>query len=221
MIVIDDVHGRKTWKYFVDKTKKNLFIGDYFDDYENTNAKDQIDNFLDIVEFCKNTDSIMLAGNHDTLSYVLGEQCSGYQSTAAPAIRQALKENPLLAAYTDGKYLFTHAGVSKVWLEEVEIEYTDIYDLVDKINGLWLCKPMSFMFNGSKMDSYGNSPQQGPMWARNNVIFKHGVEFPQVFGHTTKDKPVNIGQSLGKELWNIDTGNKYQIEIIDNQLVYY
>lgn len=219
-IVIDDVHGRTKWRHYVDKDKLNVFIGDYFDNYENTPAKEQINNFLNIVEFCKTYNGVMLAGNHDTLSYVVGEQCAGYQIRAAPSIKQVLEENPLLAAYTDGKYLFTHAGVSKVWLEEVGIEYTDIQDLTDKINELWLHKPKSFMFNGNRMDFYGESPQQGPMWARNNVIFKHGVDFPQVFGHTQKDKPVNIGKSIGKEYWNIDTGNRYQIEIINNELTY-
>ena len=75
IIVVPDVHGRTHWKKAASKltfgeVDEIVFVGDYFDSF-NINGEDQINNFLDIIEFQKNNlDRVtLLTGNHD-LQYI-------------------------------------------------------------------------------------------------------------------------------------------------------
>ena len=56
-IVISDVHGRDLWKQIVaqeNDADRFVFLGDYFDSFK-IKGTDQLQNFLDIIEFKENS----------------------------------------------------------------------------------------------------------------------------------------------------------------------
>lgn len=66
-LFLGDIHGRDIWKDIINKENpdKVIFIGDYFDSF-NILWDIQLLNFLDIMEFKKNSEKevITLLGNH-------------------------------------------------------------------------------------------------------------------------------------------------------------
>jgi hypothetical protein len=191
-IVIGDIHGRTVWKLIIQTEKPDfvIFMGDYFDNKDGISAVEQLHNFLEIVAYKKeNSDKcVLLLGNHD-LSYwpgIYGAGVSGYQAGAAASFTQALLENKeyLQMAYGDGERIYTHAGVSKVWLEANG--WGDDAPIVPFVNELWEYKPLAFEFNG--IDPYGDSVTQGPTWIRPRSLMKSWQKDKdkptQVVGHT-------------------------------------
>ena len=65
--IIGDIHGRKEWNNLVSPEDMNIFLGDYFDPYDNIDFDDLKNNFLDIMGFKINypNNVILLYGNHD------------------------------------------------------------------------------------------------------------------------------------------------------------
>jgi predicted phosphodiesterase len=67
-IILGDTHGTTFWKLISQLEKdadRFIFIGDYFDSFE-IKGLDQINNFLDIIEYKKTSDKeiVLLIGNH-------------------------------------------------------------------------------------------------------------------------------------------------------------
>jgi len=214
-IICSDLHGRTLWKKIVAKEKgKVIILGDYFDSFD-IHSNLQIQNFLDIIEFKKNNDCILLVGNHDWNQYVsLPGESSGYDAIMAPQIREVLVANKehLQAAYYEDGWLFTHAGVSTFWLENNGIEWKTGEELADKINKLFLENPLAFAFNGSRKDVSGTSPQQGPFWIRPETLINYTVPFNQVIGHTVHKEP-QILKVKNKNIICLDTCNNHYLII--------
>ena len=97
-LAIGDIHGKNCWKDFIsDKYENIYFVGDYFDNYEETPAVTQIHNFKEICSLARNDSRVHLCvGNHD-FHYLRGlpksEQYSGFQWYARFDIQEALEEN--------------------------------------------------------------------------------------------------------------------------------
>lgn len=138
IVGIGDVHGRKEWKEVLNQVTDwdhVVFVGDYFDSYENFTPKQQIDNFEEIVSFKEaNLDRVtLLYGNHD-YHYVEETRYSGFNVALKPQIKYRLKE--LLKAgilqtcktfeLESGPWCFTHAGISEDWLVHQLDTYADI-----------------------------------------------------------------------------------------------
>ena len=178
--VIPDIHQSTHWKKVdIDAVDKVIFLGDYFDCWENK-WPGQIDNFKAIIRLKKkNVDKVdVLFGNHDT-SYLLNEQCSGYQPHHAldieKAIKTAFKYMQVVAIY-DG-WLFSHAGVSYKWMKCAGIKS------VEDINQLFTQKPNYFRWVGP--DGYGNNENEGCLWIRVPALMKTAVKgHNQVVGHS-------------------------------------
>ena len=64
--------------------------------------------------------------------------------------------------------LFSHAGVSQVWLDDLGYDVNE--PLEEYINNMWLYKPIAFVFNGS--NPYGDDIQQTPTWIRPRSLMK-------------------------------------------------
>lgn len=235
LIVIGDIHGNPLWKEIVKKhgTKNVLyiFVGDYFDSFI-YNCLDQIHNFNEIIQFKKeNIDNvILLIGNHDYqyFSEIPDKGLtSGYQGDAkAYNITVCLIHNReyLQMAFSYENYLFTHAGLSPIWIKEIEnyvpIESPnlDAQSLADYINMLWEFKPLIFKFI-SGGDSSGNDKYQSPIWIRPTALIESWINIKnnitQIVGHTKqiqidiKDKFIFID--------TINTNNEYLI--IENNTV--
>ena len=137
----------------------------------------------------------MLIGNHDhhyfpEIGYT---GTSGYQHRIAPSITQVIDENRhhLQMAYGFDNYLFTHAGVSPVFMDQVfgKDDWSKESVVVD-LNELFRYKPKAFEFNG--FDAYGDNSTQTPIWIRprslmsSNKKHEKGLkkDYIQVVGHT-------------------------------------
>ncbi len=199
-LCIGDIHGRSNWKlaiYQEEPVDRVIFIGDYFDSFD-ISGVEQIHNFKEIIYYKKTNpqvEVIMLLGNHD-MSYYPGftdTAISGYQHRMAPSIKQVVEENKehLQMAYGFGEYLFTHAGVSPVFMDQVfgKDDWSKESVVVD-LNELFRYKPKAFEFNG--FDGHGDNSTQTPIWIRprslmsSNKKHEKGLkkDYIQVVGHT-------------------------------------
>jgi len=234
-IVLGDTHGRPFWKQIIEREKdfdRIIFIGDYFDSREYT-PDEQIENFVDIIRY-KNSASraevILLIGNHDYHYFKeIGDQgVTGYQPTAYEKIEKVIEENRmhLQMAYKMGKFLFTHAGVSKVFMDASfgkENWKTD--DIAGDLNKLFLTKPNAFRFNG--VEPTGNDVYQTPIWIRieslllaNKGNLEH--ELVQVFGHTKFHTISTVGKiTMGKYQLIDCLGTSGEYMIIENDSIFY
>ncbi len=173
-VVLGDTHGRSNWKlaiYQEEPIDRLIFIGDYFDSYDIPGVE-QIDNFKNIIKYKEDNpqvEVVMLIGNHDhhyfpEIGYT---GTSGYQHRIAPSITQVIDENRhhLQMAYGFDNYLFTHAGVSPVFMDQVfgKDDWSKESVVVD-LNELFRYKPKAFEFNG--FDAYGDNSTQTPIWIR-------------------------------------------------------
>jgi hypothetical protein len=224
-VVLGDTHGRSFWKLIVNTEKPDrvIFIGDYFDSF-NLSAAEQIHNFHEIVDYKESgkAEVIMLIGNHD-YHYFQGigyRSTSGYQYSAAAAITKAIEDykHHLQMAYQMDEYLFTHAGVSPVWMDEAfgdEFGWK-IENVAIDVNEMFKYRPLSFDFNG--MEPTGDNTTQTPIWIRPRSLMsankKHekGLKdhYIQVVGHTQM-KQLDIA---GTQKW---TGGRYYfIDTLDS-----
>ena len=198
-IVLGDTHGRSNWKLAIaqDQPNRIIFIGDYFDSFEFSGVE-QIDNFKQIIQY--KTDNpqvevVMLIGNHDhhyfpEIGYT---GTSGFQRTLAPSIMQVVDENRhhLQMAYGFGDYLFTHAGVSPIFMDQIfgPDDWSKENVVVD-LNEMFRYKPKAFDFNG--LESSGDNATQTPIWIRPRSLMSANKKHPkglkkdyiQVVGHT-------------------------------------
>lgn len=194
LIALGDTHGRSKWKEIVDGEKdadKIIFIGDYFDDKNGGySASQQIENFKEIVELKRNNPDkvILLIGNHD-FHYLNGvyEKYSSYQIGYNKEINETLQpvvdEGLLQMCYQNGKYFFSHAGITNTWADNNHI---DRDNLQDSINDLFLTDITKFKFTIGDNHSYsGNDITQTPIWVRVQSLVKDMVEdIICIVGHT-------------------------------------
>jgi len=226
LVVIGDIHGRDIWKQIVAKehdADEFVFVGDYFDSFT-VKGPDQINNFLDIIEF-RNTSIYhkitLLIGNHDHHYYpgVDDSGTSGYQTLLAPSIKYVVNENKqyLQAAYQVGEFVFTHAGLSSEWLDD-SIEDWNADNVVEKVNELFQYQPGKIAYRSYKQvgdqvygaQGYGNEAFQGPIWIRPTALMNVNKKtlrkkIIQVVGHTPQDNIDIEGKATGGRYYFIDT----------------
>jgi len=219
-IFIGDIHGDNVWKQIVNKEPHDrvIFIGDYFDSFD-ISTDDQVNNFLDIMEYKKTSGKIVvcLIGNHDHhyFSSVGNTGTSGYQKVGNYVINpviEAHKEH-LQIAYKFDNILCTHAGVTKTFINSIFGNDGWSLDTVDEdLNELFKYKPLSFCFDsvnsGIYSDPYGDDIHQSPIWVRPKSLQKDGLdkkEIIQVVGHTQQNQIDIKGKSTGGRYFYIDT----------------
>jgi hypothetical protein len=183
IICVPDIHQSTHWKKLLkiglNTIDKIVFLGDYFDNWENE-WPDQGENFESIIQFKKDDpDKIdILFGNHDT-SYFLGERCSGYQPHKARNIKKMIENSVqfmrVISVYDN--YIFSHAGVSSEWMRCAGIKD------INEINQLFKERPAFFRWVGP--DPYGNNTNEGPLWIRPPSLHITSVKgYNQIVGHT-------------------------------------
>lgn len=221
-ICIGDTHGRSTWKLAIHQEQPDrvIFIGDYFDSFEIPGI-DQIHNFKEIIHYKESNpqvEVVMLIGNHDhhyfpEIGYT---GTSGYQAGVGHSITQVIDENRhhLQMAYSFGCYLFTHAGVSPIFMDRVfgPDDWSKESVVVD-LNELFKYKPKAFEFSG--LESSGDNAMQTPIWIRPrslmhaNKTHEKGLkkDYIQIVGHTQMNKLDLTGSDkfTGGRYYFIDT----------------
>ena len=227
LVAIGDIHGRDIWKQIVakehDDTDEFVFVGDYFDSFT-VKGLDQINNFLDIIDF-RNTSIYhkvtLLIGNHDYHYYpgIEDNGTSGYQTLMAPSIKHVVSDNKqyLQAAYQVGEFVFTHAGLSSEWLDDMVDEWS-VDSLDATINDLFRFQPQKLAYRPYKqvgstvygVGGYGSETFQGPLWIRPKALMAANRDtlrnqIIQVVGHTPQDTIDIKGKSTGGRYYFIDT----------------
>ena len=192
-MAIGDIHGKKNWKdYLKEDFTEFYFVGDYFDNYEETPAVSQIRNFLAIVKEARRDPRIRLCcGNHD-YQYLRGldrsEKYSGFQNYAYMDIQIALESSMdiIKPVYvTEDNIIISHAGVTKTFLRDCSLENPE------DINNRFIEYRMSLAFNG--FNPYGDDPRNGPLWVRPDSLIKDKLEgYKQIVGHTKMEKITTI-----------------------------
>lgn len=206
--VIPDLHGRSDWKLITHRENPDriIFLGDYFDSFD-IKGVDQLNNFLDIIEFKKSSgkEVIMLIGNHDYHYFpeVGDTGTSGYQTRMAPSISYEMDENRhhLQMAYQFNEFLFSHAGVSSAFMDSVfGIDSWKTETIVEQLNELFKYKPLTFGFGEavsikklSYLDPYGDNEEQSPIWIRPRSLmyanrYTLRKKVIQIVGHTQVNK---------------------------------
>lgn len=225
LVAIGDIHGRDIWKQIIAKEQdadEFVFVGDYFDSFT-VKGPDQINNFLDIIEFKKQSKVpiTLIIGNHDHHYYpgIDDSGTSGYQTLLAPSIKYVVNENKqyLQAAYQSDEFVFTHAGLSSEWLDDT-IEDWNADNVVDKVNELFQYQPGKIAYRSYKQvgdqvygaQGYGNEAFQGPIWIRPSALMNANKKtlrkkIIQVVGHTPQDNIDIEGKSTGGRYYFIDT----------------
>ena len=212
LFIIPDVHGRSFWRDAVKRHPEGnfIFLGDYLDPYpsEEIEDKEAVQGLRDIIQFKKDHPNkvILLWGNHD-LHYLYPDELLGWRYDADNAERNAHlfwdnQELFQIAHETEAggkRFLFSHAGVSRLWLnyrfpnlkdEDVTAELLN--DMVGYPDFMAALGDVSFHRGGGK-------PFGSMIWADINdqiVETNHLPGVIQVFGHTQLSMPINYEDVL-------------------------
>lgn len=144
VLSVPDLHGSSCWKT-IDPAEYDriVFLGDYCDSYTKTDDE-IVSNLRDIITFKLQYPEkvVLLLGNHD-LQYVYEEPmfgCSGFRRSYLLKLRHVFHSSVDLFKITHhekiGKknWVFTHAGITKTWLELMHLQAKSPAKLVHEIN---------------------------------------------------------------------------------------
>lgn len=195
IIVLGDIHGRSCWKEILQQNAFDqvVFMGDYFDSKEGIAPEQQAENFREILTYRRENPGkvILLIGNHDFHYFrFVSHRYSGFQPqhqlTFQNLLHQALDENALQMAFRHEHFLFTHAGVTKTWLNAQH--YDAKLPLEEFLQHIFLERPEAFHFTpGINHSPVGNDVTQTPIWVRPKSLFLDAYEgFTHVVGHTQR-----------------------------------
>lgn len=209
IVVIGDIHCRDVWKQILVNEQtfdKVVFMGDYFDTFEETPIKEWIDNFSNIMNLRYDYPGqiINLIGNHD-YHYVEGvyESYSGYRQKHRLSIENIIKfhKDNLQICHVHDNFLFSHAGVTKTWYKNQKRRFDDYALNLDltieqQINTLFNIDKRPFGFtSGLNRDPYGDDVTQPPIWVRPESLVIDALDgYIHVVGHT--QTPVNITEKV-------------------------
>lgn len=219
ILVLGDIHGRSVWKSILDSEKydKVIFLGDYVDSFDVTNA-DMLSNLKDLIKFREDNDNCVLCyGNHEH-SYVYDERCSGWSGVKSilfkDILSDAVKRNLIVPVHIEDNIIFSHAGVSKTWMNLVGLKNPN------DINWSNL-KPWEFDFNTiAGNNRYGDTISQSPIWIRPKSLLIDKIDgFKQVVGHTevtsiTEYDDVIIADALPRQYLIIENGVTFLKNVI-------
>lgn len=143
-------HGNKAWENIdlqeLDQVERFIFLGDYFDSKNGVHqVQQEAENFMSIVSFAHENQNVdLLIGNHD-LHYIGGSRCKGHQAEVEGLIRDTLlsliSSRQLKCTASWGRYICSHAGISRVWLQMMR------YQEVEEINSVFRCDCLSVDFS--------------------------------------------------------------------------
>ncbi len=192
-IAIGDIHGHRGWEKIVKENKDAdmiCILADYFDSYD-ISAHTQKENFKKIVDYKrKNMDRCKLfIGNHD-FCYLRTSHIkyAGYQKyqriDIGELLHNAINEGLMQMCYVSENRLYSHAGVTKQWCMDNNI---DMDNIEQSINDLFIYKPNSFeIVSGGNNE--GDEWYNSPIWVRPRSLKENRVDgYIHIVGHTVQD----------------------------------
>ncbi len=208
ILIIPDVHGRRFWLEAIEAQLPNpnvqiVFLGDYVDPYpyEKISEQQALEGLKDIIAFKKAyPDRIhLLLGNHD-LSYLdISLICTRHSWALEKQIKRILEEEAdcfemAWEAVVAGKrYLFSHAGVSRGWIEWNDFTFGNAAISADLLNNMYKGNDPRlydlFMYALADVSpARGGGSKYGSMiWADAREMMDPKAQLPgiiQIFGHT-------------------------------------
>ena len=187
ILIIPDVHGRSFWKESCNNWQgKIIFLGDYHDPYGEYIEGEP--NKAELVAFVENrrkiSDVICLLGNHD-LSYFNGIGRCRFDSYKQIEVRFLISTlNPqLYYIYEDltsevtNKYLFSHAGITKDWMDYNDMELKDLNDV--NLNNISALDHIPYSRGGH--NKYGSCVWNDLEDFKIQTSYK---DYYQIFGHS-------------------------------------
>lgn len=223
-IAIGDIHGNDIWKKIIEKPYDEvIFIGDYFDTFEDIPSFKQIYNFNEILDFKRaNPDKVfVLFGNHEFhYLWKAYDRYGGYQrfnsTFISEVVNRAVSDELLQICRITDNIVFSHAGITKTWCANNGIINDNT--LEQQINSLLQTNPNVFKFtSGAKNDKEGDETCQSPIWVRPRSLrldVIDGYDY-HVVGHTVTDSLI-IKDSI-IEIDTINTSKEY-LKITDGIL---
>ena len=125
IIVIPDIHGRKFWREVIEdnlsKVDKVVFLGDYFDPYNESNLEEDMIIMMEhIIKLKLNEPDkyILLIGNHDC-HYIWNNypRSTRYNNYSSKDYHKIFCDNLTLfnIGFIQDNTIFTHAGITEEW----------------------------------------------------------------------------------------------------------
>ena len=211
IIICPDVHCRSFYKpVLVTKDVPIIFLGDYLCPYygENTSTEDGIANLEEIIDFKKkNSDRVtLLVGNHDISqiwSYGGWERTSyKFYKDMHALYRENIEYFEPCKLINDT--LFTHAGVSRLWLSRLNLNETNIIKFIKSefsktlnFNVMFRESPRDAPYLKSKLFDIGyirggDSTVGGPFWNDIREFDDPNWNLYQIAGHTQLETTGNF-----------------------------
>lgn len=214
ILTFGDIHGRSVWEDVIEREGIDnldlvVFLGDYFTSREGISVESQEANFKKIVEF-KNAHPdkvVLLRGNHDmeACKYYWAECYPSHSSNWVAENKEWFLENTQWVLQIDD-VVFSHAGISKRWYEDMRKKYPEItcFEDINKIEPSEM-----FGFRPSKLsDYYGESETQPCTWIRPGFLCEYGFpEIRYIVGHTTTPRIKEYRKNLFEQYGNLDWAN--------------
>ncbi|MBR4133956.1 MAG: metallophosphoesterase [Bacteroidales bacterium] len=209
-LIIPDVHGRAFWRDAVRNHPEDrvIFLGDYLDPYpdEGISFKEALDGLQEIIALKKEAPDrvTLLWGNHDMHYLYPRMMGSRYDNKNAPVIGGLFADNRSLFQIADERrtldgrrFLFTHAGVCRAWVEHhFAPRCLDLFG-AKALNSIlsWPEPEMVGLLSLVSLFRGGTSRLGSPIWADVEEHFFESNRLPgfvQVFGHSQVPAPVSI-----------------------------
>jgi hypothetical protein len=203
-----------------------LFVGDYEDSYDISDAK-IIHNLKEIIQFKKdNPDKVvLLIGNHDN-QYIYSYQsngCSGFRYSYYQELHQLYNDNIKLfkPIHQVDNYLFSHAGITSVWFNKMKKEVEDtpysfenFKNIEEWVTALWNKNHISLYDVGRTRGGWLKSG--GPFWCDKSELIAYMLpNYTQIIGHTpVKEITIHENkQQNAKAIFCDTTYDYYELEI--------
>lgn len=232
LIIIPDIHGRSFWR---DAVKRNpgaefIFLGDYLDPYpdEGYTDEDSVKGLEDIIRFKKeNQDRVtLLWGNHD-LHYLYPDELLGSRYDAPNAERnahlfwgnQTLFRMAHETKAAGKRFLFSHAGVGRHWLEDNFPGLNIDSVTAELLNDLTGYPPFMSALGDTSFYRGGGKLNGSMVWADVHEFQYEGNWLPetvQVFGHTQMDMPVNYADRA----YCLDCRQAFYLDVQEGDIYY-
>ena len=235
--VIGDIHGttkfQECYKNILEidsDVDKIIVLGDWFDPYINVDLDTMIERYNEFVKIWKSDDRIVsILGNHDIAGYIITNDCTSrtirngkMSQRITDLIEPNLPESYLV--YKIGDYIFSHAGVSQEWLNDIaQYSYCNYADAIMNNKKGWTEDELSdiCVFYPYDFGGYGNNRHQSCVWIRPQALYDCAIDgYNQVVAHTRVEHIVKVSLKNGKDLWIVDDDQKpnYLILNIDENL---
>ena len=217
-LVFGDIHGRLIWEDIIKKEKdinKIVFLGDYVTTHESISDEQQLFNFENILTYKEDNPEkvILLRGNHDLWKFSWGDCTPRPSSWLKKKLLFNFNQFSRLSqwVYIQDNIIFSHAGVSQVWLDNNNLKLEDI-------NKQEWSEIFGFTPNRYS-DYYGESPTQPPTWIRPQILLYCGIPgYNQIVGHTPCISKIFSAKftEFDRDLWLCDALEKRYYLIINS-----